>query len=120
MDAFLQFLDSDDRVKLCPIFALRTQPNKGLKPVSDYVTVFHNAATQTSSRTYKYAEGLTNLQLTAKGTTLRSTCDPKSLYTPYESGNSECRENCQPVNALSLLLFCHYATMVPTLIWCIQ
>jgi hypothetical protein len=72
MDAFLQFLDSDDRVKLCPIFALRTQPNKGLKPVSDYVTVFHNAATQTSSRTYKYAEGLANLQLTAKGTTLRS------------------------------------------------
>ena len=33
------------------------------------------------------------------------TCDAKSLYTPYESGNSECRENCQPVNALSLLLF---------------
>jgi hypothetical protein len=67
MDRFLRFLETDDRVRFCPIFAPRTKPNSRLQPIADYITVFSDVATQAIPRKYKYAEGLANVQLTAKG-----------------------------------------------------
>ena len=68
---FFDFLCTSDCTRLCPLFCRRTAVAKELKPICEYITVSKDVSTQSGTRLYKYAEGLVNVELTAKGATLR-------------------------------------------------
>ena len=80
MADFFRLLQEDHRLKLCPLYAPRTVPNAALMPISDYVTVLRNVSTQSGSRRYKYAEGLVNVRLTAKGAALPGNTHVLTVY----------------------------------------
>ena len=80
MADFFRLLQEDHRLKLCPLYAPRTVPNAALMPISDYVTVLRNVSTQSGSRRYKYADGLVNVRLTAKGVALPGNTHVLTVY----------------------------------------
>ena len=87
MSQFHTLITEDDRMRLCPIFALRTIVCERLTPISDYATVFKSSGTRGNTR-YKYAEGLVNLRLTAKGDALR---DDVRVLTVQRSCHKDCK-----------------------------
>ena len=70
MADFVDFLRTEDCVRLCPIRAVKSVVPTEVKLLSDFVTVRKDVSTQSATRTYKYAEGLVNLHLTEKGVAL--------------------------------------------------
>ena len=69
MADFVDFLRTEDCVRLCPIRVVKSVVPTEVK-LSDFVTVCKDVSTQSATRTYKYAEGLVNLHLTEKGVAL--------------------------------------------------
>ena len=64
MADFFAFLGAADCIKLCPIYVQRTGPNRKLKPIADFITVFKDVPTQHDTRRFKYGEALISVQLT--------------------------------------------------------
>ena len=67
MTHFVAFLDESVQLRHCPLRVVKTSPSRALGgPLSDFVAI-PPAMPGSGARTYKCAEGLWNLTLTAKG-----------------------------------------------------
>ena len=93
MDDFFEFLNADPRLHLCPVFSCRSEPNRSLRPITDFITTFKDVPTQSGTRTYKYSEGLINVQLTTKGALLGSDIQLLTI-------KRQCHASCKAVSWL--------------------
>ena len=67
MTHFVAFLDESVQLRHCPLRVVKTSPSRALGgPLSDFVAI-PPAMPGSGARTYKCAEGLWNLTLTANG-----------------------------------------------------